>query len=78
MIATRTIWKAYLEDCRSPEALVRVRVDRPFTLRSWNEARGVVLATAERRWAERRAMEILEAMMWMRRGKEKQDGVPGN
>lgn len=54
---------AYLEACSSPEALVRVRVDRPFTLRSWEEARGVVLATAERRWAERRAMEILEAMM---------------
>lgn len=63
LIATRARRKAYLEDCSSPEALVRVRVDRPFALRSWNEARGVVLATAERRWAERRAMEILEAMM---------------
>lgn len=40
-----------------------MRVDSPLTLRNWLDARGVVLATAEKRWPERRAREIREAMV---------------
>lgn len=55
------------ETCSKPEAeraeVLRVRVDNPLILRNWLDARGVVLATAEKRWPERRAIEIREAMM---------------
>jgi hypothetical protein len=54
------------DTCNRPEAeraeVFRVRVDNPLTLRNWLDARGV-LATAEKRWPERRAIEIREAMM---------------
>lgn len=62
-VAPKRREEAYFDACNKPEALTRVRVESPLTLRNCDEARGVVLATAEKRWAERRAIEILEAMM---------------